>query len=73
MLAAAVVIAGVGPTPRHLLPLITSRLLTTYYLLTDYLQVDDAYPAAGDSFTLGERGTVLDGFCLLPPFCRSAC
>ena len=63
---------------RHLLPLITSRLLITYYLLTyclltDYLQVDDAYPAAGDSFTLGERGTVLDGFCLLPPFCRSAC
>ena len=52
---------------RHLLPLMTSRLLT------DYSQVDDAYPATEDSFTFCERGTVLDGFCLLPPFCRSAC
>ena len=45
----------------------------TSRLLTDYSQVDDAYPATEDSFTFCERGTVLDGFCLLPPFCRSAC
>ena len=34
-------------------------------------QVDEAKPATEDSFTLGERGTVFDGYCLLPPFCRS--